>query len=183
MYSITHTKGIVLKTHDLGEKDYFLSLFTEDLGQIYARVSGIRDMKSKHRYSLQEHSLVDVSLVKGKTGWRVTNSSHIKSFYYDIDSEKGKGKRDKILQILSLVKRFYLGEESNPKVFGDLLNGFENILRAENDEELQKREAQTVLDFLQDLGYIEERERGSENREQLKDMRKLINNGIRESGL
>lgn len=176
MYSITTTQAIVLKSYDSGERDSTISLFTKDLGQIYAKVSGIRDIKSKHRYSLQEHSLVDVSLVQGKNGWRITNSSFIKSYYFDLNNENKEGRREKILRILSLVKRFYLGEEANEKVFEDLVLGFEQINQS---KDLEKEEAKIVFNFLNDLGYIEDKKESMS----LIDLRKAINEGIRVSEL
>jgi len=106
MYSINNTQAIVLKSYDSGEKDAAISLFTKEFGQLYAKVSGVRDLKSKHRYAIQDHSFINVSLIKGKAGWRITSSSFIKSFYFDIED---KNKRDKILKILSLVD--FLAEE------------------------------------------------------------------------
>jgi DNA repair protein RecO len=176
MYSVNNTQAIVLKSFDSGEKDSAISLFTKDFGQLYAKVSGVRDIKSKHRYALQDHSLINVSLIQGKTGWRITSSSFVKSFYFDIDD---KNKREKILQILSLVKRFYLGEEGNAKIFEDLLVGFEKISNCESKEELELKEAETVIGFLFDLGYVEKEFEGNS----LKEIRKVINESIQVSSL
>lgn len=178
MYSIITTKAIVLKSYDSGEKDVTVSLFTRDLGQIYAKVSGIRDIKSKHRYAVQEHSLLDVSLVQGKNGWRITNSNFVKSYYFDVNSEKREARSEKILKILSLVKRFYLGEEANEKVFDDLVSGFVKI---DETDDLEKTEAEVVFSFLSDLGYIENGSQVSDI--SIREMRKAINEGIKISGL
>jgi DNA repair protein RecO len=192
VYSITHTKGIILKSHDLGEKDLFLSIFTRDLGHIYARVSGVRDLKSKHRYSVQEHSLVNLALVKGKTGWRITGTSLLKSFYFDFPAEVETNlfKREVTLKILSLVKRLYLGEEANEKIFEDLLLGLEKIIKANTKEEIENMEAETVVRFLYDLGYVEDHEIvknifdfGFFDNEDKMLLRKIINNSIKTSGL
>ena len=176
MYSINNTKAIVLKSYDSGEKDAAISLFTKEFGQLYAKVSGVRDLKSKHRYAIQDHSFINVSLIKGKAGWRITSSSFIKSFYFDIED---KNKRDKILKILSLVKRFFLGEESNEKIFEDLISGFEKMNKSTTQDELELREAETVICFLSDLGYVEKEYQGNS----LKEIRKIINESIKMSDL
>lgn len=173
MYSITTTRAIVLKSFDSGEKDATISLFTKDLGQIYAKVSGIRDLNSKHRFALQEHSLVDVSLVSGKTGWKITSSNFIKSFYFETSEDE----REVILKILNLVKRFYVGEEANEKIFDDLVFGFENL--SKEDRSIEEVEAEIVFNFLNDLGYIE----ASRTSMSLNELRKAINEGIKVSGL
>jgi len=187
MYSITNTKGIILKSYDLGEKDLFLSIFTKELGQIYARVSGVRDLKSKHRYSLQEHALVYISLVKGKNGWRITNTTFIKSFYFETADTF---KRNVILKILTLVKRFYLGGEINEKVFDDLLIGLEKIESSNTKDEVEQEEAKTVLRFLYDLGYVEDHsivknifQFGFFDEEDKRELTKIINNSIKISDL
>jgi DNA repair protein RecO len=174
VYSIITTKAIVLKSFDSGEKDATLSLFTKDLGQIYAKVSAVRDLKSKHRYALQDHSISDVSLVQGKNGWRITSSKFDKSLYFDIEKEK----RETVLNILNLVRRFYLGEEANEKVFEDLILGLEK-LQASEIENAEQIEVEIVFSFLADLGYIEINHESLS----LKELRKAINEGIKVSRL
>jgi DNA repair protein RecO len=178
MYSLVHTEGIVLKSYYQGEKDLFLSIFTKDLGHIFAKVSGVRDLNSKHRYCVQDYSLSNFALVKGKTGWKITNTSIIKSLYFE---NLDKTKRDIILRILTLVKRFYLGEEANPQTYDDLLIGFENILNAQNLNDIELEEAKTVANFLFDLGYVSQRINFEDK--DLQSIRKIINFGIKNSGL
>lgn len=178
MYSIITTKAIVLKSYDAGEKDVTISLFTKDLGQIYAKVLGVRDLSSKHRYALQEYSFVDVSLVQGKLGWKVTSSNFIKSYYFEISE---KNKKETILKIISLVKRMYLGEEANIKIFESLLCGLDKIINSKNQKDVELIEAQTVADFLYYLGYVGQQP--TADSQKLKELRRIINEGIKSSGL
>ena len=178
MYSITNTEGIILKVFDQGESDILVSVLTKDLGHIYAKASGVRNMKSKNRFALQEHSKSYISLVHGKYGWKIINTSHLKSLYFD---SVELFQRDAIIKILILVKRLFVGEEAHVKVFVDLSDSLDQIIISKTKEEVDKIAAETLFNFLNDLGYIEN---GTNcNLNNLSHLREIINKGIVESGL
>lgn len=172
------TQGIILRSIDRGESDVLLSILTKDFGQIFAKATGVRSEKSKNRFSLQEYSLSNISLVQGKGGWRITSTSHIKSFYFDHTDEI---KRNTILKIISLVRRMYVGEEANHNVFEHLLSSLNEITLAEGESGVEDVEIKTLFHFLNNLGYVENVNAiDTDNKYEL---RKIINQGIRESGL
>jgi len=178
MYSITNTEGIILKSIDQGESDVLVSVLTKDLGHIYARASGVRDIKSKNRFALQEHSHSNLSLIQGKNGWKITNTSHLKSLYFDSIHSFQK---EAILKILVIVKRLFIGEDSHPKVFVDLTSSFDQIVISKTKEEVDKISATALFNFLNDLGYIENA--NNFDLDNLDGLREVINKGINESGL
>jgi hypothetical protein len=71
MYKIYETKGYVLSSIPSGEADRLLNVFTKELGLVRAKAQGIRYEKSKLRFSTQDFSEVNISLVRGKGYWRL----------------------------------------------------------------------------------------------------------------
>ncbi len=54
MHHIYHTEGIILGSKNYGEAGKYYSIFTRDLGMIYASAQGVRKMSSKLRFILQD---------------------------------------------------------------------------------------------------------------------------------
>src|SRR5258706_15146820 len=75
MHHIYHTEGIILGSKNFGEAGKYYSIFTRDLGMIYASAQGVRKMSSKLRFVLQDFAYIKIDLVEGKDFWRVTNAS------------------------------------------------------------------------------------------------------------
>src|SRR3989338_4112750 len=79
MYEKYHTEALVLGNREMGEADRVVALFTRDFGLVRARASAVRTEHSKMRYAVQDYARADVSLVKGKRGWRLAGASALKS--------------------------------------------------------------------------------------------------------
>ena len=75
MHHIYHTEGIILGSRNYGEAGKYYSIFTRDLGMVYASAQGVRRMSSKLRFVLQDFAYLKIDLVQGKDFWRVTNAS------------------------------------------------------------------------------------------------------------
>lgn len=71
-YHHYRVSGIVLKREERGENDAVYVVLTGTFGLIAVHAKGIRTMASKLRLSLQVGTHVDLALVRGKSGWRVT---------------------------------------------------------------------------------------------------------------
>ena len=155
MHHIYHTEGIILGSKNSGEAGKYYSIFTRDLGMIYASAQGVRKMSSKLRFVLQDFAHLKIDLVQGKDFWRVTNASKT-------------NKLEKITKmpetfaifanIARLLKRLLAGVEPNESLFVDLLNGLSVLEKPETKEDLRNIEAIIVLRILNNLGYIGENE-------------------------
>jgi len=151
MHHIYHTEGIILGSRSYGEAGKYYHIFTRDLGMIYASAQGVRKMSSKLRFILQDYQYVKVDLVKGKDFWRVTSASKTNLL------ENLCNKKEAYLvfvNITRLLKKLLAGEEANPDLFTDFLNGLFMLEKYETKEELQNIEIITVLRILDNLGYI-----------------------------
>lgn len=128
-----HTEAIILKAADFKESNKLYHLFTEKFGLILANAQGVRFLKSKLRYGLQEYSLSDVSVVRTGDIWKITNSVPKKNFYFE--HREDKKKLDVILRTSSFLRRFLHGEEEGGALYRELKNAFLHLPDVEEGNE------------------------------------------------
>lgn len=73
-HEVHTTDTIVFASADVQDADKLFWLLTEDFGLIFASAKSVREEVSKLRYSLQDLTLTEVSLVRGKGMWRITGA-------------------------------------------------------------------------------------------------------------
>ena len=151
MHHIYHTEGLILGSKNYGEAGKYYSIFTRDLGMIYASAQGVRKISSKLRFVLQDFSYIKVDLVRGKDFWRLTSASKTNQ----LESILQKPETLKVFaNIARLLKRLLAGEDANQDLFRDVLNGLFILEKNKKIENLQNIEAILVLRILSNLGYI-----------------------------
>jgi DNA repair protein RecO len=123
MYQKYNTEGIVLKSYEQGEADKVFVLFTKDFGLVRARATSVRTEKSKMRYALQNYARADVSLVRGKRGWRVAGARALKSASGDVQGVAA------FVRVCELILRLVHGEEQNDYLFAALAEGHEALMQ------------------------------------------------------
>ncbi len=151
MHHIYHTEGIILGSRGYGETGKYYSIFTKDLGMIYACAQGVRKMSSKLRFILQDFAYLKIDLVQGKDFWRVTSASKTNILE---NVSKNSSTLKVFFNIASLLKRLLAGVEPNPALFSDLINGLAVLEKIEKEADLRNVEAVMVLRILNNLGYI-----------------------------
>ncbi len=152
MHHIFHTSGFILSSSPSREADKLISIYTKDLGLVRARVSGIRKLGSRLRYTLQDFSHVRVDLVRGRDTWRITSASIVASH---VDLIRNPASLRLVAQIAKLLERLSPGEEPNSEIFEDLISTVTFLDR--NDISLHEQETAEltlVLRILHNLGYI-----------------------------
>jgi len=151
VHHIYHTEGIILGSKNYGEAGKYYSIFTRDLGMIYAGAQGVRKMSSKLRFVLQDFSYVKIDLVQGKDFWRVTSASKTNRLE---QLSKNSEIFEVVFNIANLLKRLLAGVERNETLFVDLINGLSVLEKGETREDMRNIEAILVLRILNNLGYI-----------------------------
>ncbi|MEK9201705.1 MAG: DNA repair protein RecO [Patescibacteria group bacterium] len=151
MYHLYHTESIVIGSSPSQEGSRYLSLLTEDLGLIQALAQGLREEKSKLRYTLQPYSYSTVSLVQGRI-WRVVSSQEKENIFHNF----GPQSKEIILcgRIFSLLKKLVAGEEKNTSLFAVMKNGIEFLKDGLTEEEIKALEYLLVLRVLRNLGHL-----------------------------
>jgi DNA repair protein RecO len=152
MHHIYHTEGIILGSNNFGETGKYYSIFTKDLGMIYASAQGVRKVSSKLRFVLQDFSYIKIDLVKGKDFWRITSVSKTNK----LENLFQPKILEVVVKISQLLKRLLAGEDPNESLFADLLSGLCILEKLKTDDEIRNMEAVMVLRILNNLGYIGE---------------------------
>ncbi|MBI4118085.1 MAG: recombination protein O N-terminal domain-containing protein [Parcubacteria group bacterium] len=151
MYTIFHTDAIVLGGQDRGEASRTLALFTREHGLIHAHTQGLRELKSKLRYALQDFSCAHVNLVHGKNGWKVTSAIHKRSF---LPGGEEKARLGAIVRVSKLLRRLLPGEEKNETLYDEILETFSVIKNTPlSAEYVFNIEVILVMRILALLGY------------------------------
>lgn len=150
-YQIYTTEALILKRIPYDNNVSYL-LFTKDFGLISALATGVRKSESKLRYALQEYSVCQISLVKGKSTWRVTSAVLEKNLY--VHTEVGAAK-DVIARICTQVLRLVAGQEKDEQLFDTVLTGLRELSSAPASA-IVSLEILIMLRMLHLLGYVSE---------------------------
>lgn len=151
-YTIYKTEGIIIGCENRGEANRSVTILTQDLGVIRATAQSAREIKSKHRYGLQLFAHSEVNVVLGKHGWRIIGVAPLANYGMDIASSQRLYAL--YVRASSLVRRLVQGEESNPELYKEMLDGLRFLANETIDEEtLQFFETLLILRVLYHLGY------------------------------
>lgn len=145
-HEIYTTKGFIISSSPKGEADKTFFVFTKDIGLIRASAQGVRKLESKLRYSLQDFSFSEISLVMTKTGWRITNASII-------ESSKKVAVNSVKVKTLRLIKKLSGEDEPNEILFDEIISAFEFIDSQKYIFDEKTIETLIVLKILSSLGY------------------------------
>ena len=147
-----HTEGFVLSSSPTQEANKMFYIFTKELGLVHASAQGVRLLKSKLRYSLQDFYYANISLVRGKDMWRVTNASAVGTRFPNIFSQAEYCAI--YFKILTLLKRLLHGEEKNESLFMLIVEAFDFLEQVPVGSFAPLSfECMLVLQILHNLGY------------------------------
>ena len=122
---------------------------TADLGLIIASARSARLAVSKLRPALQEYAHVSLSVIHGKSGWKITNVVEKNNFYFDLP-EHGKKVLARLAQtLLQMIP----GESEAPEIFQTVVSGLE-FLKTVPEKDISGFETLAVLRILYQLGYV-----------------------------
>lgn len=143
------TEAIVCGTYDRNTADRSYRLFTRELGMLYADARSVRKEESKQRQALQDFSLIKVSLVKGKGGWKIGSVSEMKNYYGSAVDQAARGS---VVKIVRLLRRFVAGEEMHEVLFDEYVSALDFF--SQECSERRCFEHVFIQRILSMLGYI-----------------------------
>lgn len=146
MHHIYHTEAFVIKTRPQGEDSKIITLYTRELGLIYAHAQGIRKLSSKLRFVIQEHRFISVDLVRGKEIWRITTAQSSSEYFPSEDI------RYVFSRMGSLIARLCHGEEESTEAFDALVRARELLSIKGSDRKVI--ELLSAARILIALGYL-----------------------------
>ena len=147
-YAIYNTSGFILGSAPLGEANKVYSIYTQDFGLIRASAQGVRYLRSKLRYNLEDFSYISFSLVKGREVWRITGAVLISD-----NAESDSGIKAMRARVLTLVRRLVQGEERNDPLFDSLKSLF--IDHCNDQGSNDDLETVSLMRILSSLGYLD----------------------------
>jgi DNA repair protein RecO len=112
-------EGFVLDSRDHGESGRILSILTSSLGIVRVVATGVRELKSKMRGSLDTLQVVTFEYVEGREVNRLTGIHEGVKF----ENIFSIAKRRVLSNIVNFVLRTVLGETSNEKLYESVLFG------------------------------------------------------------
>lgn len=117
-YQTYITDAIVCGSRHHNTADKVCMLFSRELGMIFATARSVREERSKQRFALQDFSVIRVSLVKGKSGWRIGSTEAISNPFL---GAAGRPARGGITYLIKLMRRYVQGEQAMVQVYDDLV--------------------------------------------------------------
>ena len=149
MYQKYQTDALILGSRESGENDRSFSLYTKEFGLVRARAAAVRAESSRMRYALQNYALANVSLVRGKRGWRAAGATALKSAVGDSRGISA------FARVAELTLRLVHGEEKNNYLFAALAEAHQALVQEQCDA-FAVIEIVCVARLLFALGYISE---------------------------
>ena len=149
-YHMYTTEALVCGTYDTNVSDRSYLLFTKELGMLYATARSVREERSRQRYALQDFSLVRVSLVRGKAGWRIGSVVAVSNVFQAAPDREVRGSVTKVVRGL---RRYVHGEEAMLELYTFIATTLQTIVTPE------QRPSELYIDavlfkMLYLLGYI-----------------------------
>ena len=141
------TPAVILARAPLAEAGMLATLLTSEFGLIRARAEGARRPGAKLAHALQTFDESEVSLVRGKDGWRLTGAVLAHDHFRALAPEG----RSRAARIASLLLRLVHGESADAPLFG-IFRDFLAALPPLRDAEQDGAEVLAALRLLSALG-------------------------------
>lgn len=149
-YQTYITEALIVGSFDSNTADKSYLLFTKSAGMLYASARSVREERSRQRFALQDFGHITVSLIKGKTGWRIGSVQSEGNFFAQAPNRAGRGS---IVRISKFLRRFVAGEEPHPELYDEIMFAL-NYLQKDSSSNRVLIEEIMVARLLYRLGYI-----------------------------
>ncbi len=151
-YQTYTTEALICGTFNRNTADCSYLLFTKEAGMLYAEARSVREERSRQRMALQDFSLVRVSLIKGKAGWKIGSIEVKKNFFMVAEDKAARGS---MVSLVRFVRRFYGTQESAPALFDYTIAALERTVGDIKEREFVEKVIQAH--FFLVLGYVDEK--------------------------
>ncbi|MFT5849776.1 MAG: recombinational DNA repair protein (RecF pathway) [Patiriisocius sp.] len=144
-------KALVCGSRDSYTSDKSYLLFTKEEGMLWATARSVRVEKSKQRMALQDFSIIRVSLVKGKGGWRIGSVEALSNAFLAAENRMVRGG---ISYIVKALRQYVHGEVEVPRAFLDMQTVLLVLDENTSIEGIAAYQQLFILRLLDELGYI-----------------------------
>lgn len=151
-YQTYTTEAIVCGTFNRNTADRSYLLFTKEAGMLYAEARSVREERSRQRFALQDFSLVRVSLIKGKSSWKIGSIESKKNFFLTAEDKAARGS---VVLVTRFMRRFYGGQEAAPALFEYVASALTLLSTPVPNRDYLEKIIQVRM--LLELGYVDDR--------------------------
>lgn len=145
------TRAIVCGSKQSMTSDKSYLLFTQELGMLWAAARSVRMEKSKQRTALQDFSIIRISLVQGKSTWRIGSVEAFANPFLAADSRAARGG---VAFVVKALRRYVHGEEMVPRTYIDAEASLDALAQMSEVEDVALYQQLFMLRMLDELGYI-----------------------------
>jgi recombinational DNA repair protein (RecF pathway) len=149
-YKTYITEALVCGSTNNNTSDKNYLLFSKEAGMLWATAKSVREERSKQRCALQDFSHIRVSLIKGKSGWRIGSVEALGNPFMQADTRVERGT---VNFAISELRRYVHGEVSLPRVYDDTFELLRDFRLLHGDRASLIRDIFLVR-LLSELGYI-----------------------------
>jgi DNA repair protein RecO len=163
-------EGFILDSFPYGESGRILRILTKEFGIMSVVATGVRELKSKMRGSMDVLQLVTFEYVEGKEVNRLTGIHEKEKFLNIFSGQFVIEKRRAISNVVNFVLRTVVGETQNEKLWDTVLGGVRKLdEKIDGDKNYFKVfEIIWLVQVLVSLGYWQEGKNDSFNEENIK---------------
>ncbi len=148
-YKTYITEALVCGSTNNNTSDKNYLLFSKEAGMLWGTARSVREERSKQRSALQDFSHIRVSLIKGKSGWRIGSVEALGNPFMSADTRQ---KRGTVNFVVTQLRRYVHGEMQLSKVYDDT---FELLALEEKHTEIALLARELfLLRLLSELGYV-----------------------------
>lgn len=141
------TPAVVIARTPSGEANLSVALLTREFGIVYARAQGARKPGAKMAAGLQTLAEADVTLLRGKDGWRLAGTILAEDWAHQLP----KKARERAARTLALADRLVRGESTDPALY-IIATAYLRALAELPEESHDAAEALAALRMLAALG-------------------------------
>ncbi len=142
------TSAFILGKSPTSEASASIALLTPDFGVIRARAQGVRKPGAKMAPALQTFARSDVTLMRGKDGWRLTGAILVQNWAQELPVPA----RMRAGRVAELMQRLVSGERRDPELYA-LVENFVTTLPKYDEEMQDAAECLAALRLLNMMGF------------------------------
>lgn len=148
-YKTYTTEALVCgsSAHNTSDKNYLL--FCKEAGMLWCSARSVREEQSRQRCALQDFSHIRVSLIKGKSGWRIGSTEALGNSFLSVETRSQRGL---INFVVTQLRRYVHGEIPLQRVYNDTFEIIKNSSSFQESSMLVSR--LFLVRLLSELGYI-----------------------------
>ena len=151
MYHKHNTEGIVISGSNRGDSNRDILVFSIEFGLICVIVQNVRSLNSKLRYSVQDFSISNLTLIRGRNSWKLVGAKAEKNLFQNLKSSPLK--LAVIANVFNLIKSLVGKEEENRDIF-TIVKRFVLFIEEADDGAVPLAECIVLLRILHNLGYM-----------------------------